>query len=131
LRAISERPVQHRDIDPFHRHAHHLGLGVVLAVDREVESAGVGETGPRQGLGAVRGAGPIPFAVLLELGVLRRRQTVDDDRTPPRPAVGAHLEVHTVLEPRVQIAVEEVYRLHDVHIAVDEPKAVLHRVLPA
>jgi len=48
---------------------------------------------------------------------------------PPRPAVGAHLQVHAVLEPCVQIAVEEVHRLHDVHVAVDEPKAVLHRVL--
>jgi len=56
--------------------------------------------------------------------------TPDDDRSPPRPAVGPDLKRDAVLEPRVQVAVEEVHRLHDVHVAIDEPQAVLHRVLP-
>jgi len=79
---------------------------------------------------AVRDARAIAFPVLLHLGVPRRGQTVDDDRSPPRPAVGPDLKRDAVLEPRVQIAVEEVHRLHDVHVAIDEPQAVLHRVLP-
>jgi hypothetical protein len=68
---------------------------------------------------------------LLHLGVLRRRQTVDHDRAAARPAVGADLEHDAILEARVQIALEEVHRLHDVHVAVDKPQAILHRVLPA
>src|SRR5262245_59751770 len=123
------RRVQHRDVDAFHRHAHHLSLGVVLAVDREIEPAGVGQPRAGQGLRTVRDTRAIALPVLLHLGVPRGGQTVDDDRPPPRPAVGAHLEQDTVLEPRVQVAIEEVHRLHDVHVAIDELQAVFHPVL--
>jgi hypothetical protein len=39
--------IEYGDIDPFDRHAHHLRLTVVLALDREIEP--VGGLKPRAG----------------------------------------------------------------------------------
>ena len=75
--------IEHRDVDALDRHAHHLGLGVVLALDREVQPAGVGEPRARERLRAVRDARAVPLPVLLQLGVHRRGQPVDDDRATP------------------------------------------------
>src|SRR5262249_22349948 len=47
-----------------------------------------------------------------------------------RAAIGADRHADAVLEPRVQIPVEEIGWLHDVHVRIDEPEAVLHRILP-
>src|SRR4029434_9406132 len=108
----------------------HLGLGVVLALDGEVEPAGVRQTGPGQRLRAVRGARAAAFPVLLHLGIHRGGQAVDDDRAPTWLAVGADHAADAVLEPRIQIAIEQFDRLHDVHVAVNEAKPVFHDVLP-
>src|SRR5207245_1712593 len=43
--------------------------------------------------------------------------------------VGADRDADPVLELRIQIAVEEIRRLHDVHVAVHEPEPVLHGTL--
>src|SRR6185503_11938105 len=43
-----------------------------------------------------------------------------------RLAVGANQRADPGLEPGVEVALEEVVRLHDVHVAVDEPKSILH-----
>src|SRR5262249_4066954 len=121
---------QHPDVDPLHTHAAHLGLGVVRALDREVEAAGIGQTRAGQGLGAVRAARTAALPVLLHLGVHRGGQTVDDDRAPPGLAVGPDHGGDAVFEPLVQVAVEQIDQLHDVHVAVNEAKPVFHDVLP-
>ena len=122
--------VEHRDVDPFHLHSDHLSLGVVLALDREVEPAGVGEPRAGERLRAVGAAGAAPFPVLLQLGVLRRREAVDHDRAAPRLAVGPDRRRHAVLEPWIQIPLEQIHRLHDVHVAIHKPQSILHATLP-
>jgi len=124
--------VEHRDVHPFHLHAHDLGLGVVVALDGEVQPAGVEEPRSRERLAALGGAGAVPLPVLLQVGV-RDGHPVDDDQAggpaPRRAAVGAHRHADAVFELGVQIALEEVGRFHDVHVGVDEPEAVLHGIL--
>jgi hypothetical protein len=71
--------------------------------------------------------------VLLHIGVARPRQPVDDDLGGGRAlgtAVGADRDLHPVPERRVQIPLEQIGRLHDVHVGVDEPQAVFHDTLP-
>src|SRR4030095_16710739 len=77
-----------------------------------------------------RAPGAAAFPVLLHLGVHRGGQAVDDDRAPTGLAVGADHAADAVLEPRIEIAIEQVDRLHDVHVAVNEAKPVFHDVLP-
>ena len=120
--------VEHRDVDPFHRHAHDLGLGVVVALDGEVEAARVEDARAGQELRALRLLWADPLPVLLQIHV-GRGLAVDDDeprRAAIGAAVGADRHADAVLEPRVQIAVEQVRGFHDVHVGVDEPNPVLH-----
>jgi hypothetical protein len=63
------RRVEHGNVDPFHRHAHHLGLGVIVALDGEVEPARVEDPRARQELRALRLAPTHALAVLLEVHV--------------------------------------------------------------
>jgi hypothetical protein len=120
--------VEDRDVHALDRHAHHLRLGVVVPLDREVEP--VRPLQPRAGerLGAVRARGPAPaaLAVLLQLGVHRGGQAVDDDRAALGPPVGPDRQDHPVAKLRIQVPLEEIGRLHDVHIGVDEAQVVFH-----
>ena len=72
-------------------------------------------------------AGPLP--VLLQLGVLGGRQAVDDDGAAAGAPVLADREDDAVLESRIQVALEQVGRFHDVHVAVHESQSILHRAL--
>ena len=47
-----------------------------------------------------------------------------------RPAVGSHLHGHAVPELRIEIPVEEIGRLHDVHVGVHEPETIFHASPP-
>jgi hypothetical protein len=70
-------------------------------------------------------------AILLEVTVAGGLP-IDDDgaaRAPARTAVGAHQGADAVLELRIEVPVEEVGRLHDVHVTVDEAQSVFHGVL--
>ncbi len=120
--------VEDRDVHALDRHAHHLRLGVVVALDREVEP--VRPLQPRAGerLRAVRARGPAAaaLAILLQLGVHRGGQPVDDDRAALGPAVGPDREDHPVAELRIQVPLEEIGRLHDVHVRIDEAEVVFH-----
>ena len=123
--------IEDRDVHALHRHAHHLGLGVVVALDREVEATGVEDPPSREQLGALGGPGAHPLAILLQIHV-RGRLTVDDDETggsAVRAAVAAHGHADAMLELRVEEAVEEVRGVHDVHVGVDEPESILHGAL--
>jgi hypothetical protein len=123
--------VEHRDVDPLDGHRHHLRLGVVVALDREVEP--VGGLKPRAGqrLGAVGAdsARAAALAVLLHLRVHGGGQPVDDDGAALGAPVRADRKNHPVAEPRVQVPLEEIGRLHDVHVRVDEPEIVFHHTL--
>jgi hypothetical protein len=44
----------------------------------------------------------------------------------PRASVGPHRDTDAALERRVQVAIEEVGRLHDVHVGVDEAQSFFH-----
>src|SRR5206468_1386546 len=80
---------------------------------------------------ALRPAAAHALPVLLQVHV-GRRQAVDDGqagRSALRLAVGADRPADPVLELRIQITVEEVRWLHDVHVAVHEPEPVLHGTL--
>ena len=123
--------VEDRDVDPLHIQPHDLRLGVVVALDGEVQPAGVGDPRSREGLSALRRARAAPLPVLLQVGV-RGGQPVDEDqagRAATRAAVDSHRHADAVLERRVQIALEEVRRFHDVHVGVDEPEAIFHDIL--
>src|SRR6185436_2472562 len=69
------------------------------------------------------------LAVLLHVEIARRRQPVDHDRPALRPPVGPHRQQYALAEARVEIALEEIGRLHDVHIGIDEPQVVFHWLL--
>src|SRR5437879_5921409 len=79
-------------------------------------------------------SGTDTLAVLLDVGV-RNRHAVDDDQTgggaATRASVRSHRDADPVLELWIEIALEEIGRLHDVHIGIDEPKAVFHQILLA
>ncbi len=128
-KAQSRRRVEHRDVHAFHLHARQLRLRVIVALDREIETPRVGQARARERLGAVRAAGLVPLAVLLQLGVHGRRQAVDHDGAPLGATVGAERQADAAPEGRIEIRREEVRRLHDVHVAIDEPEPVLHDVL--
>src|SRR5439155_1410144 len=84
--------VEHRDVDALQVHAHHLGLGVVIALDGEGEAIGVVQPRCREELGGVRRAAADALSVLLQIGV-RRRQPIDDDRAG-RSTAGAAVQCH-------------------------------------
>src|SRR5262249_57556079 len=89
-----------------------------------------GEGGGGGGGGVRRGGGGARSGVL-EVHV-RRRQPIDQDlpgRAAIGPAVRADPHADAVLERRIEIAVEQIRRFHDVHVGVDEPKSILHGVL--
>ncbi len=75
------------DVHPFHGHAHHLGLGIVVTLDGEVEATRVGQARARERLGAIGCPRPAALAVLLQLGVHRGGQAVDDDHAAARTPV--------------------------------------------
>jgi hypothetical protein len=102
-----------------------LGLGVVPALGSEHDV--------RVGAGGDEGSAyPV---VLRDVAVVADRRAVEK---PQRPAahsgasgIGrAGRRSDPLLErSRVEILIEEIYRLHDVHVAIHEPVAVFHLVL--
>jgi hypothetical protein len=123
--------IEDRDVHALHRHRHHLRLGVVVALDREVRcpvsasrdptAAGCSASVPSRALAillevAVTG-GARPSMTMAPLGPRRGR--------PSAPHQGAD----AMPELRIEVPVEEVGWLHDVHIAVDEAQSVFHGVL--
>jgi hypothetical protein len=129
--AQAARRVEHRDVHAFLLHAHDLRLGVVIALDGEVQPACVGQPRPGEGLGALGRSAPDALPVLLQVGV-RGGQPVDEGEAggaPKRAAVRAHGHADAMLELRVQIPIEEIGRLHDVHVGVDEAQSVFHLTL--
>jgi hypothetical protein len=64
--------------------------------------------------------------MLLQLSVHGCWQVVNDDRASLRPAIHSNRQNDTAPVPRVQVPLKQIWWLHDVHVAVDEPKAVLH-----
>jgi hypothetical protein len=74
----------------------------------------------------MRAAGPRALPMLLQLGVHGCRQVVNDDRASLRAAIHSNRQDDPAPVPRVQVPLKQVWWLHDVHVAVDEPKAVLH-----
>src|SRR5439155_25670774 len=103
----------------------------VVALAREIQPTRVEDPRAREWLAALRRAGTMPLPVLLQVGV-RDRHPVDDDQAgspaPSRSAVGSHRYADAVLKLRVQVALEEVGRFHDVHVGVDEAEAVFHGI---
>src|SRR5262249_42034421 len=120
--------VEHGNVDPFHHHAHDLGLGVIVTGHGEVEPARVEDPRARQELRALRVAAAHALAVLLEVHVGGGKPI--DQRQPRRAALGPpvapDLHGHAVLELRVEVALEEIGRLHHVHVGVDEPEPIFH-----
>src|SRR5262249_39114642 len=114
------------DVDALHGHAHDLRHGIVLALDREIEASRVGQARARERLGAVRGARLAALAVLLQLGIHRGGQAVDDDGAALGPPIGADGQLHSTPEPRIEVLLEQIRWLHDVHVAVDEPEPIFH-----
>ena len=116
---------QYRDIDAFHRHAHDLRLGVVAALD--------GEHHVR--VGAFRDKGPTDAVVLRNVAVIAGRGAVEiPQRTaahPGRTAIHSpYRRGHAMLEFGVEVFIEQIGRLHDVHIAIDKAITVFHSVAP-
>ena len=92
--AEARRGIEHRDVDAFHLHAHHLSFGVVVALDREIQPAGVGEPRARQRLGALRRAAAgsrFRYCCSSASAVGSPSMTIIP-RAAIRPAVGAHLD---------------------------------------
>ena len=117
---------QHGDVDPFHGHAHDLRLGVVAALGRE-HHALVGTLGDERTTDAV---------VLRNIAVIAGRQPVEvPDRAPAHAGRAAGAAPNrggdARLEGRVEVFVEQVRRLHDVHVAIDEPVSFFHGLPPA
>src|SRR6185295_16714823 len=86
----------------------------------------------RERLRALGPAGLEPLAMLLHVGVAGAGQAVDDRLrrgATLRLAVGADRAEHAVTELRIEVALEEVGRLHDVHVRVHEPESIFHRTL--
>src|SRR5215470_11328546 len=117
------------DVDALHGHAHDLRHGIVLALDREIEAPRVGQARARERLGAVRGARLAALAVLLQLGIHCCGQAVDDDGAALGPAVAGDGQEHPAPEPWIEVLLEKIRRLHDVHVAVDEPEPIFHDAL--
>src|SRR5215475_10218923 len=67
--------------------------------------------------------------MLLELGVHGIGLIVDHDRAAARAAISADRQDHAAPELGVQVFLEEIGWLHDVHVAIDESQAILHSVL--
>jgi hypothetical protein len=112
---------EHRDVDALHRHANYLCLGVVAALDREHDL----------GVGALRDERAADAVVLRDIAVVAQGLAVKEPQRPAAHAgraavLPAHRRGDARLEFRVEIFVEQVHRLHDVHVAIDEPIAFLH-----
>ena len=115
---------QHRDVDALHLHAHDLRLGVIAALDRE----------HHVGVGAARHERAARTVVLRDVAVIAGRCAVEEPERPAaharRAAVAApHRGGDAVLEGRIEIFVEQVRRLHDMHVAIDKPVSLLHPTL--
>jgi hypothetical protein len=67
--------------------------------------------------------------VLLPLFVPGRWLAVDDPATTARLTVGAYLVGDPTLEGGVQVPLEQVVRLHDMHVTINESQSILHGVL--
>ena len=109
------------DIDALGLHGDDLGLGIEATLAGEVDS------GVRAGE-AQRVADPV---VLHRLLLLARRLGIDEE--VGEAAKAAFREGgDPVLEGRVQVPLEQVRRLHDVHVAVNESEPLFHwRLLSA
>jgi hypothetical protein len=115
---------QHGDVDPFHLHADDLRLGVVAALDREHHVL-VGATRNKRAAGAV---------VLRDVAVVAERGAVEEPQRPAAHAGAAAVDAalrggHPLLEGGVEIVIEQVDRLHDVHVAIDKPMTLFHGML--
>ena len=58
-------------------------------------------------------------------------RTFDASTKKMLPAVGVDGKLHPAPEPRIEVPLEQIWRLHDVHVAVDEPEPVFHDALLA
>ena len=113
------------DIDAFHLHAHHLGDGVVVALDGEAQVRRGARA--RERLTLIGGDGLAAFPVLLQVVVAGPGQAVDRHLCAARPSGGAD---DPVTELGVEVAVEQIGRLHHMHIAINEPQTVFHHSSP-
>ena len=121
----ADRREQHGDVDPLHRHAHDLRHGVVAALDREHHI----------GVGALRDEAAAHPVVLRDVAVIAQRLAVEEPSRPAAHAGGAAIRPpqrggDARLEFRVEIFVEQIRRLHDVHVAIDKPVALFHPTSP-
>src|SRR5215510_9718912 len=68
--------------------------------------------------------------MLLQLRVHGQRHADNDHHAAARTPVGPDRENDTVLKFRIEIFRKEVWRLHDMHIAIDKPEPIFHDILP-
>ena len=71
----------------------------------------------------------IALAVLLQVRVHREGQAINDNHATAGTAVRSDRQHDPILALRVQIGRKEVWRLHNMHIAVDKPEPVFHNAL--
>jgi hypothetical protein len=117
----ADRREQDGDVDALHRHAHDLRPGVVAALDREHHGR----------VGALRHKRAADAVVLRDVAVIAEGLTVEIPGRPAAHAGGAaphppQRRGDARLEFRVEIFVEQIRRLHDVHVAIDKPVALFH-----
>jgi hypothetical protein len=112
---------QHGDVDALHLHADDLRFGVVAALDREHDVLVAAGADQR----------PANAIVLRDVAVVAGRRAVEKPQGPPAHAGAAavdrlHRRGDPRFERRVEVFVEQVGRLHDVHVAIDEAVAFFH-----
>src|SRR6266851_6690114 len=121
-----------RNVNPLYLHAHHLCFGIVVARHSKIEPTLLSNPGARQRLCTMDCAirvRTIPLAVLLQVSVHREGQAINDNHAAAGTAVRSDRQNNTMLALRVQIGRKEVWRLHNMHIAVDKPEPVFHNAL--
>ena len=120
------RREQHGDVNPLQFHPHDLRLGVIAALDRKHHVR----------VGALRDERAADAVVLRSVAVVAGRGAVEEPQRAPAHAGRAAVDPaqrrgDARFELGVEVFLEQIGRLHDVHVAIDKPMALFHLRLPS
>ena len=122
----ADRREQHGDVDPFHRHAHDLSLGIIATLDREHDILVAARADQRAADAVVLRDDPvIAQGLAVEIPGRAAAHAGGAALHPPQGRGDARLEFG------VEIFLEQLRRLHDVHVAIDKAVALFHPAPPS